>query len=229
MRKSRLVTYLDRVFQFWFANLAAILPGATQAGHFARPFQIRNRRRIHALLCSLSSLRRKGLDVPGRRQMLAMLDARSPIEGVEVIVLEHHVNYWDDQAGATPFLRPRPPAPTEVRFRAPWYRRSGLHAANDRGWRSAVQRQYGSLAQHAIEQAAKAPKTPIQWLSGTPRKPSGLARADASLDGAKPGDKPEVFLAINREPIAFNVRRGETPASPRSLRRRGANSFPSAT
>jgi hypothetical protein len=200
-------------FPVLFAILAAILPGATQAGHFARPFsntQPAPDTRTSVLVELFTS---EGCSTcPDADKLLAMLDARQPIEGVEVIVLEHHVNYWDDQGWRDPFSSP---AATERQQKYAFVR----HGTGDQVYTPQMivdggaqfNGSNGSLAQHAIEQAAKAPKTPIQlaWSGTATENPRELHVQIASLDGAKPGDKPEVFLAITESQLHSNVRRGE--------------------
>ncbi len=149
---------------------------------------------------------------PPADALLAQLDARQPIPGADVIVLEHHVTYWDDQGWHDPF---------------------SLNAATDRQRKYAFERHWkgdqvytpqmivdgetqfngsnGALAQQAIENASKAPKIPIQlaWSSAPGENPRDLHVQFAALAGLSRGEKPEVFLALTENQLHSSVRRGE--------------------
>src|ERR1700683_1232155 len=149
---------------------------------------------------------------PPADALLMQLDARQPIPGADVIVLEHHVTYWDDQGWHDPF---------------------SLNAATDGQRKYALERHWkgdqvytpqmivdgetqfnggnGALAQQAIEQAAKAPKTPIQlaWAGAAADNPRDLHVQFAALSGLARGEKPEVFLALTENELHSSVRRGE--------------------
>jgi hypothetical protein len=196
-----------------FALLAAILPGGMQAGRFAQPFsnsQPAPDTRTPVLVELFTS---EGCSTcPDADKLLALLDARQPIQGVEVIVLEHHVNYWDDQGWRDPFSSA---AATERQQKYAFVR----HGTGDQVYTPQMivdggaqfNGSNGALAQHAIQEAAKAPKTAIQlaWSGAATENPRELRVQIAALDGTKSGDKPEVFLAITESQLHSNVRRGE--------------------
>lgn len=145
--------------------------------------------------------------------LLSSLDSKQPIAGVDVIILEEHVTYWDDQG---------------------WRDRFSYAGATDR------QRQYAyvrgkddgdqiytpqmivdgqaqfngsnpTLAEKAITHAAQSPKAAIQaaWAGDAGGQTRDLHVQIASLPAADAGTKPEVFLAITENHLHSNVIRGE--------------------
>ncbi len=200
-------------FPVLFALLAAILPGATQAGHFAQPFsnpQPAPDTRTPVLVELFTS---EGCSTcPAADKLLALLDAQQPIQGVEVIVLEHHVDYWDDQGWRDPFSSA---AATDRQKKYAFVR----HGEGDQVYTPQMivdggaqfNGSKGALAQHAIEEAAKAPKTPIQlaWSGAPTENPRELHVQFAAVQGATSREKPEVFLAITESQLHSDVRRGE--------------------
>jgi hypothetical protein len=215
MRRSASSPLILIRFPALFALLAgiAILPGGMQAGRFAQPFsnpQPAPDTRTPVLVELFTS---EGCSsCPDADKLLAQLDARQPIQGVEVIVLEHHVNYWDDQGWRDPFSSA---AATDRQRKYAFVR----HGEGDQVYTPQMIVDGGAqfngsnapLAQKAIEQAAKAPKTAIQlaWSGASTETPRELHVQIAALDGAASGDKPEVFLAITESQLHSNVRRGE--------------------
>ena len=149
---------------------------------------------------------------PPADALLEQLDAKQPIAGVDVIVLEHHVDYWDDQGWRDPFSM----ASATDRQRKYAYVR---HGQGDQVYTPQMVVDGGDQfngsdarrAQQSIENAARNPKSPIElsWAGSAGENPRELRVHIPSLVGLSKNDKPEVFLAVIENGLHSNVKRGE--------------------
>jgi hypothetical protein len=150
---------------------------------------------------------------PPADALLAHIDARQPVNGAQAIVLEEHVDYWDDQGWRDPF------ASKAATQRQEDYAKI-LHAEVYTpqmivDGRVEILGSDEQAAQRAIQIAIGAPKTELDlsWVGATatmggPKLLRVRVRklSDAS---ASDGQNAEVFLAITESHLHSDVRRGE--------------------
>jgi hypothetical protein len=156
---------------------------------------------------------------PPADALLAQIDAKQPVSGAQAIILEEHVDYWDDQGWRDPF------ASSAATQRQQEYAKT-LHADVYTpqmivDGRTEILGSDQNAAQHAIEKAIAAPKTSLElsWVGATATMgPVGtvggskLLRVRAgklSGDGASAAQNAEVFLVVTESHLHSDVRRGE--------------------
>jgi hypothetical protein len=145
---------------------------------------------------------------PPADRLLAQLNARQPVKGAEAIILEEHVDYWDDLGWHDPF------ASAAVTQRQKDYDQT-IHAEVYTpqmivDGRTDVLGSDQRAAERAIAKASDAPKTELElsWvgMTSTMGGPKLLRVRAGKLSG---GDKAEVFMAITESHLHSDVKRGE--------------------
>ena len=150
---------------------------------------------------------------PPADALLAQIDAKQPVNGAQAIILEEHVDYWDDQGWRDPF------ASAAATQRQQEYSKA-LHADVYTpqmivDGRTEILGSDQKAAQHAIEKAIAAPKTSLElsWVGMTATmggpKLLRVRAGKLSGDGASSGQNAEVFLVITESHLHSDVRRGE--------------------
>jgi len=147
---------------------------------------------------------------PPADNLLARLSAQQPIPGAEVVALEEHVDYWNQQGWSDPFSSDQ------------WTARQQKYAAARRdesiytpqmviNGRAEFVGSHESQARHEIEQAALQPPTEIS-LQPLPAEKKDSVRFNVSvakLSAPAAGDAAEVWLAVTESGLHSNVSRGE--------------------
>jgi hypothetical protein len=151
---------------------------------------------------------------PPADALLAQIDTRQPVSGAEAIILEEHVDYWDDQGWRDPF------ASKAATQRQQEYA-NALHAEVYTpqmivDGRTELLGSDQNAAQRAIEKASGAQKTSVElsWVGATMTigGPKLLRVRVGKLSGdgnSSAGQNAEVFLAITESHLHSDVRRGE--------------------
>lgn len=143
---------------------------------------------------------------PPADALLKKIEEEQPIENVEVIALEEHVDYWNNLGWTDPF------SSSDATFRqqqyADTFRNSGAYTPQmivdgQKEFVGSRERQ----ARTEIEQASKLPKTRI---SLTPK--SSVANGTAQFNvqvGKLTGEGAEVWLAVTETQLHSSVKAGE--------------------
>jgi hypothetical protein len=150
---------------------------------------------------------------PPADKLLAQIDTRQPVSGAEAIILEEHVDYWDDQGWRDPF------ASKAATQRQEDYAKI-LHAEVYTpqmivDGRVEVLGSDEHAAQRAIQIATGAAKTDLDlsWVGATAAiggpKLLRVRLKQLSDASASDGKNAEVFLAITESHLHSDVRRGE--------------------
>lgn len=151
---------------------------------------------------------------PPADALLAKIDAKQPVSGADAIILEEHVDYWDDQGWRDPF------ASKAATQRQQDYANT-LHAEVYTpqmivDGRTELLGSDQNAAQRAIEKAIAAPKTSVElsWVGATmtmggPKLLRVRVGKLSGADNASAGQNAEVFLAITESHLHSDVRRGE--------------------
>jgi hypothetical protein len=150
---------------------------------------------------------------PPADKLLAQIDAKQPVNGAQAIILEEHVDYWDDQGWRDPF------ASKAATQRQEDYAKI-LHAEVYTpqmivDGRVELLGSDEHAAQRAIQIATGAPKTELDlsWVSATATmggpKLLRVRASKLSNAAASDGKNAEVFLAITESHLHSDVRRGE--------------------
>jgi hypothetical protein len=145
---------------------------------------------------------------PPADALLAQLNARQPVKGAETIILEEHVDYWDDQGWRDPFASA---AVTQRQKDYDWTLHAEVYTPQMIvDGRTDVLGSDQRAAERAIEKASGTPKTELElsWVGATATMggPKLLRVRAGKLSG---GDKAEVFLAITESHLHSDVKRGE--------------------
>lgn len=148
-------------------------------------------------------------DCPPADELLAQLVAKQPVPGAEVIGLEEHVDYWDQQGWRDPYSsaqwteRQREYA-TALRGESPYTPEMVVDGAT--GFIGSRAR----LSLQTIAQAAVQPKTEISIAASRAEKnKEALGVRVGRIIGAKKGETPEVWLAITESGLHMAVTAGE--------------------
>lgn len=149
-------------------------------------------------------------DCPPADALLTRLHQMQPVPGAEIIALEEHVDYWDQQGWADPFS-------SAVLTRrqndyAYAFRNSGVYTPQMvvDGRVEFVGSREGA-ARQAVAEAARAPKTAVHLrvTTGGDKAAAPLEVRIERLVGATPGDRADVFLAITEGRLHSDVAGGE--------------------
>jgi hypothetical protein len=151
---------------------------------------------------------------PPADALLAQIDTRQPVSGAQAIILEEHVDYWDDQGWRDPF------ASKAATQRQEDYANT-LHAEVYTpqmivDGRTELLGSDQNAAQHAIEKASGARKTSLElsWVGmtstmGGPKLLRVRVGRISGADNASAGQNAEVWMAITESHLHSDVRRGE--------------------
>ncbi|HKV28854.1 MAG TPA: DUF1223 domain-containing protein, partial [Candidatus Acidoferrales bacterium] len=142
-------------------------------------------------------------------EALALKLEQQPIPGVDVIVLEEHVDYWNHQGWVDPYSSME------------WTARQRVYVAkvNDNPYSPEMvvdgQSQFvgsnGRQALAAIEKAARGPETEVTIAAGKPgaRDSQDFTVSVGKLAGDTNGDSAEVWLAVVEDGLHSSVSAGE--------------------
>lgn len=145
---------------------------------------------------------------PPADALLAQLNARQPVKGAETIILEEHVDYWDDQGWRDPFASA---AVTKRQKDYDWTLHAEVYTPQMIvDGRADVLGSDQRAAERAIEKASGTPKTELElsWvgMTSTMDGPKLLRVRAGKLSS---GDNAEVFMAITESHLHSDVKRGE--------------------
>jgi hypothetical protein len=145
---------------------------------------------------------------PPADALLAQLNARQPVKGAEAIILEEHVDYWDDLGWHDPF------ASAATTQRQKDYAKT-IHAEVYTpqmivDGRTDVLGSDQRAAERAIEKAISAPKTSLElsWV-GMTNAMGGPKLLRVRAGKLSSSDNAEVFMAITESHLHSDVKRGE--------------------
>ncbi len=147
---------------------------------------------------------------PPADSLLSVLDTEQPLGSAEVIPLEEHVTYWDQQGWKDPYDS------QDWTDRQSDYT-SALHLGTPYTPEMVVDGKVGfigsrgSLASEAIQKAAAASETKVEISEISPAggKTAGFKVNVEKLTGTNPKDKAEVLLAITESGLHSAVKAGE--------------------
>jgi hypothetical protein len=150
---------------------------------------------------------------PPADKLLAHIDAGQPVSGADAIILEEHVDYWDDQGWRDPFASA---AATQRQKEYAFTLHAEVYTPQMIvDGRTEILGSDENAAQRAIQIAVGAPKTELDlsWVGATSTMggPKLLRVRARKLSGADAGSgkNAEVFLAITESHLHSDVRRGE--------------------
>jgi hypothetical protein len=151
---------------------------------------------------------------PPADALLAQLGTRQPVNGAEAIILEEHVDYWDDQGWRDPFA-----SKTATQRQEEYAKTLSAEVYTPQmivDGRTEILGSDEHAAQRAIAKAVAAPKIELElsWAGATatmggPKLLHIRAGKLSGANGASPGQNAEVFLAITENHLHSDVRRGE--------------------
>jgi hypothetical protein len=149
---------------------------------------------------------------PPADALLAKLGAQQSIAGAETIILEEHVNYWDDGGWRDPYASA---ALTKRQEEYANVLEGGVYTPEMIvDGRAAFVGSASGEARREIEAATGAAKAEVQleWVkseSGANGGSPALHIRVGKLPSTADGTKPEVFLAVTENHLHSNVARGE--------------------
>jgi hypothetical protein len=147
---------------------------------------------------------------PPADALLAKMESAQPFKGVQVIAIEEHVDYWNQQGWVDPFSS------------IEWTGRQQVYAAAFRqdgpytpqmvvNGRAQLVGSRADQAVKAVEDAHEVAAVQVKLSasgSGNPNEPH-FAVSVGKLTQLSPGDSAEVWLAITESGLASQVSRGE--------------------
>jgi hypothetical protein len=152
-------------------------------------------------------------DCPPADALLTRLVKTQPVSGAQVIALEHHVDYWDQQGWRDPFSSPDATA-RQTAYSASLPNNGPYTPQMVVDGTAELIGNNSSAALRAIDRAVKSTKTylDIRWPAdmahfGDPRPV--LEVSLGKLGEIPRGDSAEVFLAITEDNLHSDVARGE--------------------
>ncbi len=146
---------------------------------------------------------------PPADALLARIDMQQPIANAEAIVLEQHVDYWDDQGWKDPFA-----SSAATRRQEDYAKSMGAEVYTPQMVIDGQVEFIGSdsgRARQAIESAASTPKAEMQlsWVGEAVGESRTLHIHAGKLPAGSDSDGAEVMLAVTEGRLHSDVRRGE--------------------
>jgi hypothetical protein len=147
---------------------------------------------------------------PPAEALLAALDTRQPFGSAEIIAIEEHVTYWDEQGWKDPF--------SSSSWTTRQYDYAGsLHNGNPYTPQMVVDGTAGFVgrggikARQEIEKAAAIPKAKVEISEVSPIQNNSVALKISveKLLSAAPKDTAEVILAVTESGLHSSVKAGE--------------------
>jgi hypothetical protein len=145
---------------------------------------------------------------PPADALLAQLNARQPVKGAEAIILEEHVDYWDDQGWRDPFASA---AVTKRQKDYDWTIHAEVYTPQMIvDGRTDILGSDQRAAERAIEKASGTPKTELElsWV-GMTNTIGGPKLLHVRAGKLSSGENAEVFMAITESHLHSDVKRGE--------------------
>jgi hypothetical protein len=147
---------------------------------------------------------------PPADALLAKMEAAQPFKGVQIIAIEEHVDYWNQQGWVDPFSSIEWTDRQQVYASA--FRQEGPYTPQMvvNGHAQLV----GSRADQAVKAVQEAhdfPAAAVKLIAsgtGNPNEPR-FAVSVGKLTQLSPGDSAEVWLAVTESGLASQVSRGE--------------------
>jgi hypothetical protein len=147
---------------------------------------------------------------PPADSLLAKMETAQPFKGVQIIAIEEHVDYWNQQGWVDPF------SSIEWTDRQQVYV-TALHQEGPYTPQMVVNghaQLVGSRADQAVKAVQDAQTTPATPVKLTPASGGNLNEPHFTLSVGKiaqlsPGDSAEVWLAITESGLSSQVSRGE--------------------
>jgi hypothetical protein len=143
---------------------------------------------------------------PPADQLLAELDRKQPAEGVDLIVLSEHVDYWNQQGWADPYS-------SELFSARQQKYATLLHSGDIYTPQAVVDGQTQAIGSRAaavgaaIQKAARQPKIPITLAAARREEKIEVHVQWAGME--KLGDEVAVYLALAQNEAESQVRAGE--------------------
>src|SRR5258706_11182804 len=147
---------------------------------------------------------------PPADALLARLEEQQPVAGADIIALEEHVDYWDQQGWVDPVSWGQ--STQRQQAYALGFADRGVYTPElVVNGRSGFVGSHESNAYRAIASAVAQPRTDISvsLLSSEKRDHERLRVEVGKLQGAQPGDIAEVWLAITETALHSAVKGGE--------------------
>jgi len=151
---------------------------------------------------------------PPADKLLAQLNARQPVNGAEAIILEEHVDYWNDLGWRDPFA-----SSSATQRQQDYAKVLSAEVYTPQmivDGRTEILGSDENAAQRAISKAVGAPKTELEltWVGATatmggPKLLHVRAGKLSGAENASSGQNAEVFMAITEYHLHSDVRRGE--------------------
>src|SRR5262249_3210460 len=147
---------------------------------------------------------------PPADSLLAKMETAQPFKGVQIIAIEEHVDYWNQQGWVDPFSSIEWTGRQQVYVTA-------LHQEGPYTPQMVVNghaQLIGSRADQAVkavEDAKASPATPVQFAPASGDNPSEphFTVSVGKIAQLSPGDSAEVWLAVTESGLSSQVSRGE--------------------
>jgi hypothetical protein len=146
---------------------------------------------------------------PDADALLALIDTQQPICGVEAIVLEEHVDYWDGQGWPDPFASSS--ATKRQEAYADFLHSEVYTPQMIVDGHTEFVGSNGPSARNAILTAANNPKAAVhlEWVGDAANNSRNLHVIVSRLTAGASGKNSEVFLAVTESHLHSDVKRGE--------------------
>lgn len=197
---------LAAIFAVLFLGLATSGPGAELPGQTGSPQATKDREPVVVELFTSEGCS----SCPPADKLLSELDARQPLDKAEVIAIEEHVDYWDQDGWKDPF------SSADWTYRQNLYSRV-LHTGNSYTPEMVVDGKEGFVggrggtALQEIQKAAAMAKSKVQLSDVVLQQNKSLTFKVSveKLADLTPKDTPEVIVVITESGLHSSVKAGE--------------------
>jgi hypothetical protein len=148
---------------------------------------------------------------PPADALLAKMETGQPFKGVQIIAIEEHVDYWNQQGWVDPFSSMewtdrQQGYTTALRQEGPYTPQMVVNG------RTQLVGSRAEQAVNAVQEAQRIPATPVKLIAapgGNPNEPRFTVSVGKVAQQLAAGDSAEVWLAITESGLSSQVARGE--------------------